>query len=1065
MQGIEIKNKDGLNGYKTAIFKNIWVASTIATIIFFGALGAWLQVHHAETEKRDNMLQEVKLLAQTLNIDYLKILSGKKADTSLVEYQILKGQFNTYLRNNHKCSDLYLLGINNDGKVFFFLDNDEKTPALPGEVYKEASIKLRNVYSSSTSVIEGPITDKWGTWVSAMVPVKDPLSGKTLAVLCKDMDAYSWKRDVYKAAIEPLLMTLCILVILFISIGLYNRRLKLRGTVQHSIWHIEPILAAMIGLTLTLFVSHIAYYRISFDQSRSFKALAISKTANFAVKIFNLKDIELEGLANYYIGSEDVSLDEFQKYTQFLLKSQFVQNWGWIQVVPYADTASFRKYVNKHELKSFRIWQKNSGSLPLTNSGRNVYYPLLQITPLKGNEHRLGYDFGSDSSYLKAMELAARTGLMTSSDLVNPESETDIQKEILMIFRPVYYNSEPKQLRGFAVAELNMASYIENVDPDNTTSLEIFLLHNDSPPDLITKSNNPIITQEAELTESRPLFAFGKVFAVNVQSGPEFNKVQPIEASLLTALMGILLTAALALLTGMTLRRHEKLEQLVTERTSALQESETNFRLFFENSPVGKSITEIDGSLKVNKTFCNIVGYTEEELKTKKWNEITYPEDIAGKQEIVKSMLDGIIKGKRFETRFVHKNGSIIWTDFSTLLQRDLLGNPQFFITSINDITERKKAEEALEESRQLFQNITTISPVGIFRTRVDGYTTFVNPRWSKLSGLSFNEALGFGWLNAVHPDDRHRLNSNWNNDVNLHRESIAEYRFVKPDGSVIWVLGNAIPEIKDKKITGFIGTLTDITDRKLAEKEIRNMNEVLEHKVHERTKQLEAANKETEAFNYSISHDLRSPLRAIDGFANFLLQDYSTILDAEGNRLLNVIIQNANKMGFLIDDLLAFSRLGRQEIQKLPIDMRSMAQSVYEEITTNINPGNIEFCLPNIPETFGDPAMVRQIWVNLIGNAIKYTSKKPIQKIEIGYSCVDGENIYSVTDNGAGFDMAYYNKLFGVFQRLHTVKEFEGTGIGLAIVKLIVARHKGRVWAEGTVGIGAAFYFSLPGV
>jgi len=1057
-----MKKKKESNSCIQFIVKNIWVALTIATIIFLGTLGSWFAVRYAEGEKRDNMLQEAQLLAQTLNIDYLKMLTGKDADTSVAEYRILKEQFNIYQRNNNKCRNLYLMGRKSDGKVFFFLDSDEKTPAIPGEVYNDASVKLLNIFKNQISITEGPLPDKWGTWVSALVPVIDPLTGKTLVVIGIDIDAYSWKRDVYKAAIEPLLLTLSILIILWISIS-FQRRSKLSGSFSYRTWRIESILTAIMGLTLTLFVSHIVYYKILYDQSRAFKALAISKTANFAGKIYNLRDLELEGLANYYIGSEDVSLNEFQEYTQFLLKSQFVQSWGWIQVVPHSDTASFRKNINKNELETFRIWQKYSGSKPLLNSDRNECYTLLNITPLKGNEHRLGYNFGSDSSYRKAMDLAAGSGLMTCSDLVKPDSGTDIQKKILMVFRPVYYNFDPKRLRGFAFAELNMASYIKNVQTDNTVALEIFMLHKDSPSELLTKSNKTIITQETGLFVSRPVLAFGKVFEVTVRSGPGYNKVHPMAAGALAAMMGILLTAALTLITGMILRRSEKLEQLVTERTYALQESEANFRIFFENSPVGKSITSIDGSFQTNKTFCDILGYTEEELKTTKWHEITYPEDLPRNKELFKSVLDGLTKGARIETRFVHKNGSIVWTDLSTFLQRDMHGNPQFFITSINDITERKNAEEALEESRQLFQDITTISPVGIFRTRADGYTTFVNPRWSELSGISFEEALGFGWLNAVHPDDRHPLNSNWNNDVNLHKESIAEYRFLKPDGSIVWVLGDAVPEIKNKKISGFIGTITDITGRKLAEKEISNMNEVLEQRVLERTKELEAANKEMEAFNYSISHDLRSPLRAIDGFANFLLEDYSAKLDAEGNRLLNVIIKNTSKMGFLIDDLLAFSHLGRQEILKSPIDMRAMAQSVYEEISSDIIPANIEFCLHDISEAYGDPAMVRQIWVNLIGNALKYSSKKPIRKIEIAYSCVDGENIYSVTDNGAGFDMTYYDKLFGVFQRLHTVKDFEGTGIGLAIVKLIVARHKGRVWAEGTVGGGAAFYFTLP--
>jgi signal transduction histidine kinase len=283
--------------------------------------------------------------------------------------------------------------------------------------------------------------------------------------------------------------------------------------------------------------------------------------------------------------------------------------------------------------------------------------------------------------------------------------------------------------------------------------------------------------------------------------------------------------------------------------------------------------------------------------------------------------------------------------------------------------------------------------------------------------------------------------------------------------GAVDYIFAPVIPEVLRAKVGVFIDLAVvrkkleaEVIERKRAQEDITALNAELES----RAAQLEVANKELESFSYSVSHDLRAPLRAINGFSLALQEDYGGQLDDEGRRLVGIVHEQSRMMGQLIDDLLEFSRLGRKPLAASSIDMTALAREAVQELQRNFDrmpPVKIH----PLAGASGDRALIKQVWVNLLSNAIKFTGGREWPEIEVSSLAGGNETVFSVKDNGAGFDMRYYEKLFGVFQRLHSAEDFPGTGVGLALVQRVVSRHGGRVWAEGAVGKGATFYFALP--
>ncbi len=774
----------------------------------------------------------------------------------------------------------------------------------------------------------------------------------------------------------------------------------------------------------------------------------------------------------------------------------------------------------------------------------------------------------------------------------------------------------------------------------------------------------------------------------------------------------------------------EVLEREIAERTqaeAALRESEEKFRWIFESANVGKSITLLSGEIDVNRAFCDMLGYGREELKEKRWQELTPGEDVGAIEGILKPLLEGSADSARFNKRYRHKKGFFVWCDVSVAIRRDTAGKPLHFITTVVDITERKRAEEELAKREHLLQKIFDVLPIGLWFADGDGTLLRGNPAGVRIWGaemrvgpseygvfkarrlpsgepvgahdwalvrtvqegltivdevleidafdgetktilnysapvlddngrvegaivvnlditalrkaeeslrkeqefmqllletspafyvaigadgktLKMNRALlealeygdeevrGVDYLSAfvpeddraelaaifrqiiregkaavnenrivsksgrlhlvewhgqpvshaggqgdffvgvgidvtqrrlaeravkeneerlatlignlpgfvyrcandrdwtmlfisdgcakitgydpddflynrriayndiVHPRYQERLWQKWQ-DLLSRREAFEdEYPIVSADGSVRWVWERGRGIFSDGGELLFLeGFITDITARKQAEEENKRLNTELEQRVRDRTIELEAANKELEAFAYSVSHDLRAPLRAMEGFSSALLSDYRERMDEQGIHYLERIGGASRRMGQLINDLLNLSRISRQELTRKAVDLAALAQEIGQELQSQDRNRLVRLLVaPNLT-AWGDARLLRIVFVNLLNNAWKFTGRNEETRIEVGAAVNEsGETVYYVKDNGVGFDMAYADKLFAPFQRLHGVNEFPGTGIGLATVQRIVARHGGRVWAEAKVGEGATVHFVL---
>jgi len=513
-------------------------------------------------------------------------------------------------------------------------------------------------------------------------------------------------------------------------------------------------------------------------------------------------------------------------------------------------------------------------------------------------------------------------------------------------------------------------------------------------------------------------------------------------------------------------------EMELKQAEEGLRLSQQRLVSHFENTPLAVMEWDTDFTfVNWNSAAQKIYGYTREEVVGRRAVDLILPDSVKSLVDKVWNDLLASRGGTRSTNENITKDGRAIICEWynTPLVGPD--GKVIGVASLVNDITERKKAETALRESEARYRSVIAAMTEGIVVQDADMQVSAFNDSALEILGLTEDQLLGRTSMDprwrSIHedgspfPGDTHPGPMSLKTGKSYYDVIMGVYR---PDGSLVWISINSEPLIREgeEKPSGSVASFTNITERKKAEQELQQYRNHLEFMVSERTVALEVANKELEAFSYSVSHDLRSPLRSIDGFSHTLIEDYEEVLDSSGKHLLQRIRGNAQHMGRLIDALLSLSKVTRRDFKPEMVDLSDIVQNTISKYRDE-EPGrivNVEI-MPHLKH-MADRSLVGIVLENLLGNAWKYTSKNSKPKIEFGADKNGNKTIYFVRDNGVGFDMKYSNKLFGAFQRLHSDDEFEGTGIGLVTVSRIIRRHGGRVWAEASPGKGATFFFTL---
>jgi PAS domain S-box-containing protein len=695
--------------------RNRIVIAALLAVVAGGSLLTWQTMASADRRLRTSLLRETRLVAEAVNPAEVATLTGSDADLRNPHYLRLRDQLTAATQVDPKCRFLYLMQRKPDGTVCFLVDtqggfgaNPDTESAAPGEAYEDASAELIDVFDNGQPFAEGPLPDEWGTWISGLQPIRDPITGDVLALLGMDIDAGTWNDDLMRAGLPVALLTLALAGILLTGAALLERRTRYASDAPDWAQHVEPALVLATGFVITVFVAWTAHHNERHALAESFVQLAESQSSAVAATMRNLSGFELEGLARFMEDSPDVDAAGYECYADHLTRNPATVAWEWAPAVKAADREQFEATARDAGLGDSGIWENNDqgGQRPAAN--RDVYYPVVRSAPLEGNAARLGYDVGSEPARSAALEAAAVSGLPSATDPVTFVQGAGSWLGML-VASPVFDSDDHDHVHGFAMAAVRLDRLLPGPTSDNSTHMDLELLRGDGTPITLAQTGDDSNWSEVGLTCVRPILAFGKVFAVRARANDGFLRLHPPRAWLTTLLTGLFLTFIGSHVLGMTLRRRIQLERQVAERTANLNESEQRYGQLAEQSRTVAWEVDADGLFTyVSDVATRVLGYEPAEIVGKLHFYDLHPEQ--GRDQFKAAALAALAGMTTFQdlpNEIVTRDGAVLWVNTNGIPVVDADGRLKGYRGSDTDITDRMRAEFELRDTVEQLEAAT----------------------------------------------------------------------------------------------------------------------------------------------------------------------------------------------------------------------------------------------------------------------------------------------------------------------------------------------------------------------